>query len=1096
VAEERANAKDPGKRNEPREPGLVPAGFFAFRSPLLPFDELMTWGEGLEAPAVAKDPALLAGALAADRARLRARLQRAVERPEVREALFIASPGVEARLDHWIKEPDSERGQKVERTLVRYFSRMASRSTPFGLFSGCSVGSLAEGTRLVIEPRARYQRHTRLDMEYIAALTEALVRDPALRGALRYRPNSSLYTAAGRLHYTEARFDGQTRSYHLVAIEPSLYLTATLAHAEEAEGGARFASLAEALVAMAPEITLEEARGFLDELVAAQVLVPELAPCITGPEPIHGLIAELREHAGGDEVRARLEGTRDALDALDAAGIGSPPEVYLDVERALEALPTPVARSRLFQVDMVKPAPTATLGEKVVAEMIAAIETLRRIAPQRSDGALGRFRDAFVHRFEKQEVPLVLALDDDSGLGYGSSGEGSPLLEGVPLRGAGGEETTPYGKRHALLLAKLEGALARGAREIALTPEDLKGIEDPSPPELPGSLSMMAILGARSEEALAAGDFCLYVENVSGPSGATLLGRFCHTDPELHERVVRHLRDEEALVPDALFAEIVHLPEGRLGNVICRPLLREHEIPFLGRSGAARGKQIPVTDLMVSVVGREIVLRSKARGKRVIPRLTNAHNWRARSIGLYRFLCELGQQGAPYLGIDWGPLSSAPYRPRIVIGKLVLSLERWRVGGEKLKLLGDAKGARRFAAVQGLREELRLPRHVAVVDRDNVLPVDLDNALSIESFVHLVKARPDVTLQEIAPGGDELCLRSAEGRFTHELIVPFLRRAPAPKGVRPAGHPGGRAGASEDVPRAFPPGSEWLYAKLYTGTGTADHVLRALRPVVDQALASGAAGSWFFVRYGDPDWHVRLRFHGSPARLAAEVLVSLHRAMAPLLADGRIWKVVLDTYMREVERYGGGVGIGLAERLFEADSRAALGIVELLDGDAGADERWRLALRGMDQLLDDLGLDIEQKRGVIGHARRGLFAELGVGVPTERALGAKFRKERASLEALLDRANDANSPLAPGLLRLSERSERMRAVAAELAAAEKAGELSEPIVTLAQSYIHMLANRLLRGAAREQELVIYDLLGRCYESRAARERARAKEQER
>jgi lantibiotic biosynthesis protein len=309
------------------------------------------------------------------------------------------------------------------------------------------------------------------------------------------------------------------------------------------------------------------------------------------------------------------------------------------------------------------------------------------------------------------------------------------------------------------------------------------------------------------------------------------------------------------------------------------------------------------------------------------------------------------------------------------------------------------------------------------------------------------------------------------------------------KGAESASASRGRAALTADVPRAFPPGSEWLYVKLYTGTSSADQVLRALGPVIEKALVSGAADAWFFIRYGDPDWHVRLRFHGSPARLTAEVQPWLHEATAPLLADGRVWKVVLDTYVREIERYGGGVGIALAERLFEADSRAALGIVELLDGDAGADQRWRLVLRGMDQLLDDLGLGLEQKRDVIRRARLGLGADLGVGVPTERALGAKYRKECASLEALLDRAKDAHSPLAPGLLRLAERSERMRAIAAELAAAEKAGELSEPIVTLAESYLHMLANRLLRSAAREQELVIYDLLGRCYESRAARARS-------
>lgn len=104
---------------------FVAAGFFAFRTPLLPFAELLAFGEG---------------GRATDRATLRARLRDAVSRPEVREALFIASPSLDESFDIWLRDPDSERGQKVERTLVRYFARMAARPTPFGLFAGCSVG--------------------------------------------------------------------------------------------------------------------------------------------------------------------------------------------------------------------------------------------------------------------------------------------------------------------------------------------------------------------------------------------------------------------------------------------------------------------------------------------------------------------------------------------------------------------------------------------------------------------------------------------------------------------------------------------------------------------------------------------------------------------------------------------------------------------------------------------------------------------------------------------------------------------------------------------------------------------------------------------
>ena len=49
------------------ERSFVPAGFFSFRTPLLPFEELEAFSEGLEAPAAAGDPERLEGALAADR---------------------------------------------------------------------------------------------------------------------------------------------------------------------------------------------------------------------------------------------------------------------------------------------------------------------------------------------------------------------------------------------------------------------------------------------------------------------------------------------------------------------------------------------------------------------------------------------------------------------------------------------------------------------------------------------------------------------------------------------------------------------------------------------------------------------------------------------------------------------------------------------------------------------------------------------------------------------------------------------------------------------------------------------------------------------
>src|SRR5262249_4922426 len=280
---------------------------------------------------------------------------------------------------------------------------------------------------------------------------------------------------------------------------------------------------------------------------------------------------------------------------------------------------------------------------------------------------------------------------------------------------------------------------------------------------------------------------------------------------------------------------------------------------------------------------------------------------------------------------------------------------------------------------------------------------------------------------------------------------------------------------------------EWLYAKLYTGPATVDQVLRdVVKPVVQKVMDSGAADRWFFIRYRDPDWHLRLRFHGVPARLHKEVLPALQAATAPLLADGLLWRFQLDTYEREVERYGGVEGILLAERLFHADSDAILALSDFIGADTRGDLRWRLTLLGMHLLLVDLGFDLVTRRAVIRKTRDQFAAEFHTDAKFSHQLSTKFRPERRGVESLLKNALQSDTHLSDGLEILRRRSATLVPVMTELRASAEDGTLSRPLTELAPSYLHMHANRLLRCAHRAQELVLYDFLARSYESQGAR----------
>jgi thiopeptide-type bacteriocin biosynthesis protein len=1058
-------------------------GFFALRTPLLPFDDLVGWSEGLEAMWSLRDAQDLQAALERDRAKLRDRLLKTMSDPVIRDAVFIASPSVDRALEVWRKDPDSKQGRKLLPAVVSYFSRASARATPFGLFAGCTTGTIGADTALRLQPRERYVRHSRLDMDYLWALAEALEGDPRLRSIFTFEPNSSLYEAADRLRLAEARTGEDGRSYHLVAVDKSPYLTAAL---ERARGGAALENVAKELVD--EETTQAEAEDFVAELAANQLLVSDARPLVTGEEPVHGLVATLRSHAETAHIGEVLDGARAALEAIDAHEVGAPPDRYRAVASGLAGLPAAPELSHLVQVDLVKPAAQATLGSPVVAEIARGIRLLHLLAPPQEPDGLTRFQEEFSERYGTREIPLVEALDEEAGIGFERSSsplaEASPLLARLPFRGSDHPDQQ-WTARHSLLLSKLAEALAEGREEIALGASEIEALATGQHPlPLPDAFYVTATVAAESDRAIAGGAFRVLLQYLGGPPGALLLGRFCHADPTLHEHVRALVRAEEARAPEAVFAEIVHLPDGRVGNILCRPVLRDYEIPYLGRSGASADHQIPVTDLMASLRGDRIVLRSRRLGREVVPRLTTAHNQDWRNLGVYRFLCALQRQGVvSALAWDWGPLRSSPFLPRVVSGRLVLSRARWNVTQTDLRVLGRVSGAEQFTRVQTFRAERRLPRYVALADGDHELVTDLDNVLSVEALLHHLRGRREAVLLETFPGADALCVTGPEGRYVHELVIPFVRTSPAASTT----HAASPRASTTRIRRRFPPGSEWLYAKLYTGTATADQLLsRLVAPVVRSSLASGAVDAWFFIRYGDPDWHVRLRLHGKDERVHTEVLPTLHACAVPFLETGQLWRMQLDTYEREVERYGGDRGMELAERIFHADSEAVLTILGPLSGDTGLDLRWRLALRGMDLLFDDLGLTLQEKWALARAEREGFGREFAVDGKLRARVGLRYRAERAVLEALLDPGEEPPTRLAAGIDALHRRSLRIAPLTDELRRLDRAGRLSVSMSDLAAHYAHMQVNRLLRSAHRAQELVLYELLDRAYSSFAGR----------
>lgn len=986
-------------------------------------------------------------------------------RPEVREALFVASPTAESTIRKWCADQTGKPDPRTERTLARYLARMASRPTPFGLFAGCSTGAIGSATRLTLGPRARYAKHTRLDHGYLAQIKAEALRRPDVRSAVRHFPNNSLYRSAGYLRYAESVQGVGAQAYKLVAVELTTPLEECLVAARD---GATLRTIADSLVAADPEISFDEALAFALELADAQILVSSLAPAVTSEDYLGGVIDELGKAPQGASTAVGIREAQQVCADLDAAGLGVAPERYQSAAESLTGLPVKPNVGRFLQVDLTKPA-DASLDEATVTDIVTGVDVLQALSPRWVDG-LRRFREKFTERYEGAAVPLAEALDEEAGIGFDQSvADDNNLLDGLPfspdVSGTGGE----FGPRETFLLRKLEECWRSGNSEIRIEPKEVEAIKSLS--RRPEAISVTCALGRDPD-----GQVFAWVKGAHGPSGARMLGRFCHCDEQLRAGVERHLRQEEACRPRAVFAEIVHVPEGRLGNIQARPVLRKFEIPYLSQSAVASEFQIAIDDLIVNIEGERIVLRSKRLNREVIPRLSTAHNYR-NGLSMYRFLGALQNQGVfEGLGWTWGALGQAAYLPRVVSGSVVLARAQWKLTTEEFKDWAPASPEEAFAAVQAWRGAKRVPRWILLVDGDNELAVDLDNVMSVDMFVDLLADRSQALVVELLPGPDELLTRGPEGSYTHEIVLPltFPPHRESPEHRAPAVVP--------SADRFFGLGSEWLYLKLYTGTGGVDQLLKGpVRDLVREICSAELSDSWFFIRYGDPDWHLRLRFHGAPGGLLREVLPRVQAAFAPGLKSGAIWRSQTDVYRREIERYGGPEGLSEAERVFRIDSETTIDLL-IATEELPVSMRWTLCIQSFDRFLGDMGFALDAKLALCAPQRKAMASRYP-GKALTRALGDKFRKVRRLLEtAVREPAPEIDDIL-------GRRSERLRPVFERLRRLETDGRLSSPVAELAMSYLHMHANRLMRSSSTKHELVIYDFLGRLYESQIARRRS-------
>lgn len=285
--------------------------------------------------------------------------------------------------------------------------------------------------------------------------------------------------------------------------------------------------------------------------------------------------------------------------------------------------------------------------------------------------------------------------------------------------------------------------------------------------------------------------------------------------------------------------------------------------------------------------------------------------------------------------------------------------------------------------------------------------------------------------------------------------------------------------------RTFIPGSEWVYFKLYTGTKTSDVILKnKLYGYINEMLKNDVIDKWFFIRYTDPDFHIRLRLHLKETQNFSSIFKHFYEVFCPLVDTELVWNIQCDTYQREINRYGANT-ISIVEDIFYIDSDFTIRLLIQLTDDNPEQRRWKLSLALIDSFLSAFSFDLLQKKELLNMMAENFMKEFGfTHHRTKQQLNNKFRSYRIDIEdAMLWENNNVETTNI-----VKARRQAILPIARKLNAIDKSGELQMPINFLLTSIIHMSMNRWFRTKNRLHELVIYDFLSRYYTGKIAKEK--------
>lgn len=929
----------------------------------------------------------------------------------------------------WLRSP-SDASDHDLRTVLRGLSRMATRTTPYGGFAAVAAGQVGASTTITFVERDRY--------EFCLTLDAAVLRDVvafAFPNA-QWMVNPTAFNLNGRVRFI-ATDDRGLSEYATVDVTDALTDLLDILRPREPRSAIE---VCDELVRRGT-LSSSDAEGLVAESIAAGLIVPLSPPTI-----FQDSIAWLAE-----ALRAANADVPDWLELLPLQRRLVDPDLQLVAGRVTAALDEVVDVDReLFHGVLVKETVRASVDRTMLAEAFEAAAIASDIVGAAIPfGNLRGLVDIARERFPSGFVSLPEFVDRECGLGAEITNHlVAQTSEPAPL---------PDSTARTLFLHSARRAIDARDGEINLHPADFASIPSQVDRGAIGEVSLTLFRTEAGEERALLLDW--------GPNVGRFdsrLGRFASASPQIYRMIAERQEGSEPTPFD-----VPYRPFGREANITARPDWGQPQLLY-GGSSAGGGSVLDPCQVSVIIDGLRFRLWSHQLCREVVPRILTAHNFSNMAADpLILFVAALQYASGYAGGWRWEGLAEAPRLPRVRYKRILLSPRRWRLD---LAPGPSAERARAFRSSfdrEHERPDLVSVRSLLSADTSAVVVDPTSEASASCAFTSSDQAMSYI-VEEVLPPGASPAGVGPEGAFLTEALV----------ARRPRYHPTTEPRVLAAVDQhGRDHDSDWLSVKLYRSERAATRVIReSIGPLIP--TCSRLALPWFFMNYGDPLPHVRVRIK-APAELRDRIRTMLSDCCEPLVDAGVIWKIDWSPYQPELFRYGGSDAMSAAEAVFCSDSSlvAALRLAMRSDQTTVPPLITSFSLRWVDNLLDALGLgELETKLGISAACASGLRTQLPT--RTVAAVGHMLRVRGATTpRRARDLPPDVASPLASA-------GQSYRRLASQ-------NKLTRPLHSVVPEFVHMHVNRLASSSQMADEYRTWEALWRWYQREVALAGSRA-----